>query len=152
MTASFAGFAQEMVSCHLQRDPTLWTEWEVNHWLDWCQAEFGLQNLGSDLKEAGEENLFIFGMRVDDVEALDKKGYDAASYYNRIPELKQAVDQISEGFFSPDHPGLFKDLVNMLMHHDRFKVFADYEEYIKCQEKVSALYKVSTGESEQEYL
>lgn len=113
-------------------------------------------------EEAGEENLFIFGMRVDDVEALDKKGcvstlsqlnaalvvllllsltalepksgkrfqavvyglimvfsYDAMSYYNRIPELKQAVDQISGGFFSPDHPGLFKDLVNMLMHHDR---------------------------------
>ncbi|XP_024144385.2 transforming protein p54/c-ets-1-like [Oryzias melastigma] len=50
MMASFAGFAQEMVSCHLQRDPTLWTEWEVNHWLDWCQAEFGLQSLGSDLR------------------------------------------------------------------------------------------------------
>ncbi|XP_015257509.1 PREDICTED: glycogen phosphorylase, muscle form-like [Cyprinodon variegatus] len=92
-------------------------------------------------EEAGEENLFIFGMRVEDVEALDRKGYDAASYYNRIPELKQAMDQISGGFFSPDQPGLFKDLVNMLMHHDRFKVFADYEDYIKCQEKVDALYK-----------
>ncbi|CAG5929606.1 unnamed protein product [Menidia menidia] len=92
-------------------------------------------------EEAGEENLFIFGMRVHDVEALDKKGYDAVSYYNRIPELKLAMDQISGGFFSPSQPGLFKDLVNMLMHHDRFKVFADYEDYIKCQEKVSALYK-----------
>uniref|UniRef100_A0A1A8IU15 Alpha-1,4 glucan phosphorylase n=2 Tax=Nothobranchius TaxID=28779 RepID=A0A1A8IU15_NOTKU len=92
-------------------------------------------------EEAGEENLFIFGMRVEDVDALDKKGYDAVSYYNRLPELKQAIDQISGGFFSPAQPGLFKDLVNMLMHHDRFKVFADYEDYIKCQEKVSALYK-----------
>uniref|UniRef100_A0A3Q2R2A0 Alpha-1,4 glucan phosphorylase n=1 Tax=Fundulus heteroclitus TaxID=8078 RepID=A0A3Q2R2A0_FUNHE len=92
-------------------------------------------------EEAGEENIFIFGMRVEDVEALDKKGYDANSYYNRIPELKQAMDQISGGFFSPSQPDLFKDLVNMLMHHDRFKVFADYEDYIKCQEKVSALYQ-----------
>uniref|UniRef100_A0A8C4HS23 Alpha-1,4 glucan phosphorylase n=1 Tax=Dicentrarchus labrax TaxID=13489 RepID=A0A8C4HS23_DICLA len=92
-------------------------------------------------EEAGEENLFIFGMRVEDVEALDKKGYDAVSYYNRIPELKQAMDQISGDTFSPGQPDLFKDLVNMLMHHDRFKVFADYEDYIKCQEKVSALYK-----------
>uniref|UniRef100_A0A8C6PNH9 Alpha-1,4 glucan phosphorylase n=1 Tax=Nothobranchius furzeri TaxID=105023 RepID=A0A8C6PNH9_NOTFU len=92
-------------------------------------------------EEAGEENMFIFGMRVEDVDALDKKGYDAVSYYNRLPELKQAIDQISGGFFSPAQPGLFKDLVNMLMHHDRFKVFADYEDYIKCQEKVSALYK-----------
>uniref|UniRef100_A0A8C1XU86 Alpha-1,4 glucan phosphorylase n=1 Tax=Cyprinus carpio TaxID=7962 RepID=A0A8C1XU86_CYPCA len=92
-------------------------------------------------EEAGEENLFIFGMRVKDVEALDKKGYDALEYYNRIPELKQAVDQISGGFFSPGEPDQFKDIVKMLMCHDRFKVFADYEDYIQCQEKVSALYK-----------
>ncbi|KAF0045653.1 hypothetical protein F2P81_002182 [Scophthalmus maximus] len=31
-------------------DPTLWSEWEVNHWLDWCQAEFGLHCLASDLR------------------------------------------------------------------------------------------------------
>uniref|UniRef100_A0A672SD12 Alpha-1,4 glucan phosphorylase n=1 Tax=Sinocyclocheilus grahami TaxID=75366 RepID=A0A672SD12_SINGR len=92
-------------------------------------------------EEAGEENFFIFGMRVKDVEALDKKGYDAMEYYNRIPELKQVMDQISGGFFSPGEPDQFKDIVKMLMHHDRFKVFADYEDYIKCQEKVSALYK-----------
>ncbi|KAK2872818.1 hypothetical protein QQF64_017528 [Cirrhinus molitorella] len=92
-------------------------------------------------EEAGEGNLFIFGMRVEDVEAMDAKGYNASEYYNRIPELKQAIDQIAGGFFSPKQPDLFKDIINMLMHHDRFKVFADYEDYIKCQEEVSALYK-----------
>ncbi|XP_061754484.1 glycogen phosphorylase, muscle form [Nerophis ophidion] len=92
-------------------------------------------------EEAGEDNIFIFGMRVDDVDAMDKKGYHAAEYYNRLPELKQAIDQIAGGFFSPKQPDLFKEIVNMLMHHDRFKVFADYEDYIKCQEKVNALYK-----------
>uniref|UniRef100_A0A665US97 Alpha-1,4 glucan phosphorylase n=1 Tax=Echeneis naucrates TaxID=173247 RepID=A0A665US97_ECHNA len=50
-------------------------------------------------EEAGEENLFIFGMRVDDVDALDRKGYNAEEYYNRLPELKQAIDQIAGGFF-----------------------------------------------------
>ncbi|XP_057677409.1 glycogen phosphorylase, muscle form [Corythoichthys intestinalis] len=92
-------------------------------------------------EEAGEDNLFIFGMRVDDVDEMDKKGYHAHEYYNRLPELKQAIDQIAGGFFSPKQPDLFKEIVNMLMHHDRFKVFADYEDYIKCQEKVNALYK-----------
>ncbi|CAL8267657.1 unnamed protein product [Merluccius merluccius] len=92
-------------------------------------------------EEAGDGNLFIFGMRVDDVDALDRKGYHAAEYYNRLPELKQAMDQISGGFFSPKQPDLFKEIVNMLMHHDRFKVFADYEDYIKCQETVNDLYK-----------
>lgn len=91
-------------------------------------------------EEAGEENLFIFGMRVEDVAALDKKGYEAKEYYEALPELKLVIDQIDNGFFSPKQPDLFKDLVNMLFHHDRFKVFADYEAYVKCQEKVSELY------------
>uniref|UniRef100_A0A8C6S7V6 Alpha-1,4 glucan phosphorylase n=1 Tax=Neogobius melanostomus TaxID=47308 RepID=A0A8C6S7V6_9GOBI len=90
-------------------------------------------------EEAGEGNLFIFGMRVEDVDALDKKGYHAEEYYNRLPELKRAIDQIAGGFFSPKQPDLFKEIVNMLMHHDRFKVFADYEAYIKCQETVNTL-------------
>ncbi|XP_053316227.1 glycogen phosphorylase, brain form-like [Spea bombifrons] len=70
-------------------------------------------------EEPGEENLFIFGMRVEDVEALDKKGYNAKEYYDRIPELRQAMDQIRDGRFSPREPDLFKDVVNMLMNHDR---------------------------------
>lgn len=45
--------------------------------------------------------------------------YNATEYYHRIPELKQAIDQISGGFFSPSQPDLFKDVVNMLMNHDR---------------------------------
>lgn len=45
--------------------------------------------------------------------------YNASEFYNRIPELKQAIDQIAGGFFSPKQPDLFKDIVNMLMHHDR---------------------------------
>ncbi|XP_072106919.1 glycogen phosphorylase, muscle form-like [Mobula birostris] len=91
-------------------------------------------------EEAGMDNFFIFGMRVDEVEAMDRQGYNAQSYYDRIPELKQAIDQLGSGFFSPKEPHLFKEIVNMLMHHDRFKVFADYEDYIKCQDRVSALY------------
>ncbi|CAM5152100.1 unnamed protein product [Natator depressus] len=91
-------------------------------------------------EEAGEENLFIFGMRIQDVAELDKKGYNAQEYYDKLPELKQAIDQIKSGFFSPMQPDLFNEVTNMLFHHDRFKVFADYEAYVKCQDKVSQLY------------
>lgn len=45
--------------------------------------------------------------------------YNAQEYYNRLPELKQVIDQIMSGFFSPEEPDLFKDVVNMLFHHDR---------------------------------
>jgi len=45
--------------------------------------------------------------------------YNALEYYNRLPELKQAIDQIAGGFFSPKQHDLFKEIVNMLMNHDR---------------------------------
>uniref|UniRef100_A0A4W5P117 Alpha-1,4 glucan phosphorylase n=1 Tax=Hucho hucho TaxID=62062 RepID=A0A4W5P117_9TELE len=92
-------------------------------------------------EEAGEENLFIFGMRVEDVDAMDQTGYNAREYYERLPELRQVIDQIQTGYFSPKEHELFKDVVNMLMNHDRFKVFADYEAYITCQDRVNELYK-----------
>ncbi|KAJ3613305.1 hypothetical protein NHX12_019555 [Muraenolepis orangiensis] len=92
-------------------------------------------------EEAGEENLFIFGMRVEDVAALDEKGYDAMVYYKRNPELKRVMDQITSGYFNPKNPDLFKDLTDMLFKYDRFKVFADFDDYVKAQEKVSKLYQ-----------
>ncbi|XP_067388989.1 glycogen phosphorylase, brain form [Emydura macquarii macquarii] len=92
-------------------------------------------------EEVGEENLFIFGMRVEGVEVLDKQGYNAKEYYERIPELRQAIDQISSAFVSPKEPGCFRDVVNMLMKHDRFKGVADCEAYIECQGQVDQLYR-----------
>uniref|UniRef100_A0A671NKH6 Alpha-1,4 glucan phosphorylase n=1 Tax=Sinocyclocheilus anshuiensis TaxID=1608454 RepID=A0A671NKH6_9TELE len=92
-------------------------------------------------EEAGEENLFIFGMRVEDVAEMDKEGYDALEYYESLSELKQAINQIKSGYFSPKQPEMFNDIINMLFHHDQFKVFADHESYVECQERVSALYK-----------
>lgn len=91
-------------------------------------------------EEAGEENLFIFGMRVDDVTKLQKRGYNATEYITNHPELAQAVEQIETGFFTPDQPDSLRDLVNVIRNHDRFYVCADYEDYIRAQDKVNELY------------
>lgn len=53
------------------------------------------------------------------------------------------MDQVSSGFFSPKDPDCFKNVVNMLMYHDRFKVFADYVAYIQYQAQVDHLYRNS---------
>jgi len=91
-------------------------------------------------EEMGDDNIFIFGMNVDEVEALKARGYNAHEYYNNLPELRQCVDMISSGFFSPHNLDQFKDLVDILMNHDRYLLFADYESYIQCQDQVSKLY------------
>ncbi|XP_045921256.1 protein C-ets-1-like [Micropterus dolomieu] len=63
--ASFAGFAQERLYHHFPQDPKLWSEWEVNVWLDWCQAEFGLHCRGSDLR----------GMQGSELCGLDRESF-----------------------------------------------------------------------------
>lgn len=93
------------------------------------------------MEEMGRENIFIFGMTVEEVEELKRKGYNAWDYYNSNPELRQCVDQIQSGFFCSNDPDRFGDLINILMNHDRFFLFADYESYIKCQDDVNALYQ-----------
>ena len=93
-------------------------------------------------EELGGENIFIFGLTEEEVNKVKAKGYNALEYYNTIPELRIAIDQIDNGFFSPNNPNLFKDVVNVLLNHDRFLVFADYEAYIKCQDKVAQMFLV----------
>eukprot|EP00058_Branchiostoma_floridae_P027829 XP_002613320.1 hypothetical protein BRAFLDRAFT_118723 [Branchiostoma floridae] len=92
-------------------------------------------------EEMGRDNIFIFGMTVDEVDELVKKGYKPREYYEKNEELRQALDMIRGGFFSPEKPDLFHDVVDALLNHDRFCLLADYEAYIKCQDEVSALYK-----------
>jgi starch phosphorylase len=92
------------------------------------------------MEEMGKENIFIFGMNVDEVEALKKAGYDANVYYERNAELKQCLDQIRNGFFSPHSPNEFTDIYDVLLKWDRFFLLADYDDYIKCQDKVNETY------------
>jgi len=91
-------------------------------------------------EEMGRENIFIFGMTVSEVTALEKKGYNAQLYYNGNPELKQVIDMISSGYFSNGDTETFKDLIDSLLYHDRFLTLADYDAYIAAQELVSNTY------------
>jgi len=90
-------------------------------------------------EEMGKDNIFIFGMNVDEVEAL-KPNYNPRKYYEQNAELRQCVDQIASGYFSPEDPGMFRDIAEHLLNHDRFMLCADFEAYIAEQDKVSQLY------------
>lgn len=70
-------------------------------------------------EEMGRENIFIFGMTVDEVDALRAAGYDANKYYSTNPELKLCVDQIQNGFFSSSNPDEFRDVADVLLKWDR---------------------------------
>lgn len=93
-------------------------------------------------EEMGMKNIFIFGMLWDDVEKLKRDGYDANKYYNANPELKLCVDQIANGFFSPQNPKEFSHIADILLKWDRFFTLADFDAYIKSQDKVNETYLV----------
>lgn len=93
------------------------------------------------LEEIGDENMFIFGNTVDEINDLRIAGYNPWDYYGSDSELKQTIDQIKSGFFSPENPSLFHDLVESITNQgDYFMVLADFRAYVDKQEEVAALY------------
>ncbi|CAF1456039.1 unnamed protein product [Rotaria sordida] len=94
-------------------------------------------------EEVGNDNIFIFGMTVEEVEQRKRAGYNPRYFYEHNIELKQVLDQIQDGYFSPENPDLFHDIVNSLLSEngDHYMLLADYESYIKCQDKVSETFK-----------
>ena len=93
-------------------------------------------------EEIGDDNIFIFGLTATEVNAL-KPHYNPWEYYQQHGELRRALDQIRDGFFSPEDPGLFRDIVEALLGRgrDHYLLLADYGAYIACQERVSETYR-----------
>ena len=98
-------------------------------------------------EEMGLENIFIFGMTVEEVEALQAAGYNAAEYVAKNPELARVMEQLGDGTFSKSgNAEEFRDVLNNLIHHDRYYTLADYDAYIEAQDAVNNTYKVSRSQ------
>ncbi len=93
------------------------------------------------MEEVGRDNIFIFGLTAEQVTGLKKAGYQPMDYYRHNSELKQAIDMIADGSFSPDEIHLFKPIVDTLLGLDHYLLLADYTSYIACQEEVDRLYQ-----------
>ncbi|MBI5099703.1 MAG: glycogen/starch/alpha-glucan phosphorylase [Nitrospirae bacterium] len=94
------------------------------------------------MEEVGRDNIFIFGLTPEEVLELKGSGYNPYSYYEKNHELREALDMIRSGYFSPENAGLFKPVVDSILYHgDTYMVLADYESYINCQERVGNLYE-----------
>jgi starch phosphorylase len=92
-------------------------------------------------EEVGAENFFLFGLTADQVNDLKCRGDHPKRYYQENAHLREAVDQIYSGYFSPESRGLFAPLVEGLLQQDPYMLMADYQPYIDCQDQVSAAYR-----------
>ncbi|OGU07403.1 MAG: hypothetical protein A2X82_09745 [Geobacteraceae bacterium GWC2_55_20] len=93
------------------------------------------------MEEVGRDNIFIFGLTAEQVTGLKNAGYRPQDYYHHNQELRQAIDMIGNGSFSPGHPELFKPVVDTLLGLDHYLLLADYASYIATQDEVDRLYQ-----------
>ena len=102
--------------------------------LDGANVEIG--------EEVGDENIFIFGLTVEEVEALQAKGYNPWEYFHKSEELRAVLDWLGSGYFTPEDPHCLGGLrYSMLDGGDPFLVLADYEAYCAAHDRVDAAFK-----------
>jgi starch phosphorylase len=91
-------------------------------------------------EEAGEDNLFLFGLTADQV-AESRGHYSPMWHYENEPETRAALDLIFSDHFSPDERGIFEPIrETLLTRGDYFMHLADLTSYAKAQTAVGDLY------------
>lgn len=90
----------------------------------------------------GEENIFIFGKTVDEVEALWEQGYNPRDIYENNECIRMLLEWIGSDYFTPgEHNALLSLKHSLLDHGDPYLVLADFEAYVEAQHRVDALYR-----------
>jgi starch phosphorylase len=94
------------------------------------------------LEEVGPDNIFIFGLTVNEVHALLAQGYHSMDYYLADEELRAVVDWVGSNYFTPDEPGALSQLQHTFTHGgDPYLCLADFRAYSDTQMKVDAAYQ-----------
>jgi starch phosphorylase len=93
------------------------------------------------LEEVGDENIFIFGLTVEEAEALVAKGYRSMDIYWANEELRNAIDWLDSGYFTSNREATAAVKASLLNHGDPFLVLADFDAYAACQARVDAAFR-----------
>lgn len=92
-------------------------------------------------EQVGDENIFIFGLTTEGVNQLRQQGYNPREYYESNPALKQVIDMIGNGFFSPDEPSRYRSITEGLLNNDPFMVLADFQSYLDISDQADDIYR-----------
>ena len=93
------------------------------------------------LDNVGKDHIFIFGNTVEQVETLRREGYRPFDYYQNDEQLREVIDQIIRGDFSPEEPNRYHSLIQGLQYHDYYQSFADFRSYVEAQKAVDKKYQ-----------
>jgi starch phosphorylase len=94
------------------------------------------------LENVGADNIFIFGLTTPQVAATRAAGYQPRAIAEGNAELTAVLESIRDGVFSPDEPGRFQSIYDLLVNWgDHYLLLADYADYIAAQEQVDVAYQ-----------
>jgi starch phosphorylase len=97
-----------------------------------------LDGANVEIKEkVGDDNIFIFGLTAEEVAVRRSHGIDARETIAASPVLREVLQSIADGAFSPDDRDRYASLVDILTYHDHFLVTADFDAYVEAQAAVS---------------
>ncbi|KPM68000.1 maltodextrin phosphorylase [Pseudomonas putida] len=92
-------------------------------------------------EQVGTENMFIFGLTAQQVEARRRDGdFGASAAIATSSRLNDVLQAVRSGVFSPDDPSRYSALIDGLVAHDRFLVCADFDAYWDAQRRVEELW------------
>jgi len=92
------------------------------------------------LEQVGPENMVIFGLTADKVAEKRNRSEVPRSAIDASPTLREALEAISSGVFSPDDPNRYRDLIGGLYDHDWFMVARDFDAYAAAQRDIDELW------------
>lgn len=92
------------------------------------------------LEHVGADNIKIFGMTAQEVAELRQRGYDARATIESIPALKDVLDAVAGGVFSPTEQNRYQGLVDTMYNGDHFLVAPDFLSYTHAQREMDALW------------
>jgi glycogen phosphorylase len=93
----------------------------------------------------GEDNLFIFGLRAEEVAERWRAGLDATDAIAASPELTDVIEAVEAGAFSPEDPHRFERLTNRVRYADRYMAAVDFADYCAAQRRIEALWRSPGG-------
>ena len=93
----------------------------------------------------GEEHLFIFGLRTDEVARMRIQGWSPRAHAQASPALCGVLQSLRDGTFSHHEPERWHGLVHQLLHHDPYFLTADFDRYLQAQREVDTLFAEPTA-------